>query len=101
MPKTLAKMLPVFVGLVGLGLGVTVDVFAGGVRVGNVETRVATLEQCASNTVLANTAQDERLRQVETAVATIPAMAEDIREMRAQVTQILTLLATTHQPDRS
>jgi hypothetical protein len=96
MPRTLAKLLPVIIGVASFGLGVVGSVFASGVRVGAVETRVMTLEQCAVDAAEVDTEQDARLRQVEMATAVLPGMAEDIREIR----EMLNLLAS-HQPDRS
>jgi len=99
MPRTLAKLLPVIIGIASFGLGLIGSSFASGVRFGQVETRVMTLEQCAVTAADVDAAQDERIRQVEAAAAVLPGMAEDIREIRAQMSEVLNLLAT-RQPAR-
>lgn len=92
MPRTLLKLIPVVIGLSSFGLGVIGGVYAAGQRMGHIETRIDVLEICSQDITVTTQEHDERLRQVENAVATIPIMATDIREMRGQLTQMLNLL---------
>ena len=97
MPKLLLRygipLLTIALSIVGAG-------FAAGVRVGAVEARVATVEDCAVYTTGQIEAHDERIREVESAVAVLPAMAEDIRQIRDQISNVLNILIEQSREDR-
>ena len=89
MPKLLLRygipVLTIAMSVIGAG-------FAAGVRVGMVEARVTTVEDCAVYTTNQIEAHDARIRDVEAAVALLPNMAQDIREIRTQINDILNIL---------
>ena len=97
MPKHLLKLIPILIGVGSFGLGIMGGVWAGGIRVGQIETRVHTLESCSEYTVLTLDQLDERVRATEAAAATLPAIAEDLREIRSQMQDLITLLASGRQ----
>lgn len=93
MPKTFLKMLPALVALASFGCGIISGALAAGAKIGGIETRVGVLEECAVAAGAIDQDQDVRLRSVEAAAAVIPSMAADIREIRAQMTEVLNILA--------
>ena len=98
MPKTLLKY---WIPLASLGLGLMGGVYGNGIRVGQAEQRITGLERqltaLAEMTCATQTQHDERIRATEAATALIPGMATDLREIRIQVADMMTLLVEEHQ----
>lgn len=67
---------------------------------GTIGERLATAESDICQIQTLNVTQDTRIAAVEAATATLPIMAQDIREIRAQINDILNLLIEQQRQTR-